>query len=155
MTTTFDAPELEFAFEVRARIERPHEIRSGPRGGLSFTPVVGGTVSGPHFTGEVLSGGGDWAVQEGNTFVLHARYLIRHEDGTVVDVLNRGYFDCSDEVSAKYLAGEKVSHDEVYFRTSPVFQTDSEVHGWLARRQFVGVALDEQDTIVIRFFLVR
>ena len=148
-------PVLEFAFEIRVDVD-PH-LRIGRTADeeLTFTPISGGTVSGPLLSGEVLPYGGDWAVERSRTAQLEARYLLRADDGAVIDILNRGYFRASDEVIARLEAGENVPEDEYYFRTAPVFQTDAAAHRWLAEHQFVGLARDEDGQVCVRVFVVR
>ena len=103
----------------------------------------------------MIAGGGDWAVERSRTSQLEARYLLRADDGTVIDILNRGYYRASEAVFARVMAGEDVPETEYYFRTAPVFQTDAPAHRWLAEHQFIGLARDEEGQIRIRVFVVR
>lgn len=150
-------PTLEFVFEIRATIAADHHIGRSTDESLSFTPVVGGSVSGPALTGTVLAGGGDWAVERFGTAELEARYLIRADDGTVIDVLNRGYFRATPELLARMDAGEDLPEDTdgLYFRTAPVFQTDAPQHRWLAEHQFFGLARDDDGQVCVRVFVLR
>ncbi|QZY51698.1 DUF3237 domain-containing protein [Leucobacter tenebrionis] len=155
-------PCLEYVFEIRATIEPDVRVGRGVDEVLTFTPISGGSVAGPRLNGEVLAGGGDWAVERSGTSQLEARYLIRADDGSVIDVLNRGYFRASDDVIARMERGEAVPEDEpgLYFRTAPVFQTDAPAHRWLAEHQFIGLARDgESETgeaqVCVRVFAVR
>lgn len=149
-------PRLEYVFEIRARIDPDLHIGRGPEERLSFTPVSGGSVSGPRLTGDVLPGGGDWAVERFGTAQLEARYLIRSDSGAVIDVLNRGYFRADPDVAARMAAGEWVAEDDpgLYFRTAPTFQTDAPPFRWLTENQFVGLARDEDGHVCIRVFLL-
>lgn len=159
MTELMD-PRLEYAFELRVDVDPEFHIGRGADERLSFTPITGGTVAGPLLNGEVLPGGGDWAVERSGTSQLEARYLLRADDGAVIDILNRGYFRASAEVLARYERGEPVSEEEVYFRTAPVFQTDAPAHRWLAEHQFIGLARDGMNAhggfqICVRVFVLR
>lgn len=149
-------PRLEYVFEIRARIDTDLHIGRGPEEKLSFTPIIGGSVAGPRLNGTVLPGGGDWAVERFGTAELQARYLIRTEDGAVIDILNRGYFRASEAVLERMERGENVPEDDpgLYFRTAPVFQTDAPQHRWLAENQFVGLARDEDGDVCIRVFVL-
>jgi len=148
-------PVLEFAFEIRVDIDPYLRIGRSADEELTFTPVTGGTVAGPLFAGVVLPGGGDWAVERSGTAQLEARYLMRANDGAVVDILNRGYYRASAEVMARVEAGENVPEHEYYFRTAPVFQTDAAPHRWLAEHQFLGLARDEDGQVCVRVYVVR
>lgn len=147
-------PVLEFAFEVRVDVAPHLRIGRSADEELTFTPITGGTVSGPLLNGVVLAGGGDWAVERSRTAQLEARYLLQADDGAVIDILNRGYFRAGDDVLARLEAGEDVPEDEYYFRTAPVFQTDAAAHRWLAEHQFVGLARDEDGHVCIRVYLL-
>lgn len=150
-------PTLEFAFELRVSVDTDVHLGRGADEVLSFTPITGGTVSGPLLNGVVLAGGGDWAVTRSGTAQLEARYLVQADDGAAIDVLNRGYFRATDEVTARMERGENVAEDEpgMYFRTAPVFQTDAPAHRWLAEHQFIGLARDEDGQVCVRVFVVR
>lgn len=150
-------PVIEFVFEIRATIDPDLHIGRGPDEKLSFTPISGGSVAGPRLNGEVLPGGGDWAVERSGTAQLEARYLLRADDGAVIDILNRGTFRATPEVLERMERGENVPEDEpgLYFRTAPVFQTDAPQHRWLAEHQFVGLARDEDGQVCIRVFLLH
>lgn len=149
-------PRLEFVCELRVSVAPDVHIGRGPDEQLTFTPITGGTVTGPRLTGEVLPGGGDWAVTRSGTAQLEARYLVRADDGAVIDVLNRGYFRATPEILARMEGGEDVPEDEpgLYFRTAPVFQTDAPQHRWLAEHQFLGLARDEGGQVCIRVYLL-
>lgn len=150
-------PRLEFAFEIRVDCAPDLHIGRGADEVLTLTPITGGTVTGSLLRGDVLAGGGDWAVERSGTAQLEARYAIRAADGAVIEVLNRGYFRASEDALARMDRGERVPEDDpgVYFRTAPVFQTDAPAHRWLAEHQFVGLARDEDGQVCIRVFVVR
>lgn len=151
-------PELDFAFEACVDIAPSEHV--GHAGGpvLGFTPITGGSVRGPRLNGEVVGGGGDWAVDRPGVAVdLDARYLIRADDGALIDVVNRGFWVASPEVDAAAEAGERVDPARYYFRTQPAFRTDAREHTWLTHTVFVGMAYDDADLrqIRIQFFEVR
>ena len=148
-------PLLEYAFELRVDIAPYLRIGRSADEELTFTPITGGTVAGPLLDGVVLPGGGDWAVERSGTAQLEARYLLRAEDGAVIDILNRGYYRASADVMARVEAGENVPEEEYYFRTAPVFQTDAPAHRWLAEHQFLGLARDEDGQVCVRVWVVR
>jgi hypothetical protein len=150
-----EAPTLTYAFEARVTCTPSLHIGRGADEVLDFTPIVGGTVDGPRLKGEVVPGGGDWSTRRGHTFELDARYLIRAEDGALIDIVNRGFFTGSEAVKEQIERGEEIDPADVYFRTQPVFRTDAPAHEWLTRHVFVGLARDEGDQICIRFFTVE
>lgn len=151
-------PELEYAFEVRVDVAASERIGHGDGDVLSFTPITGGTVDGPLLRGSVVPGGGDWSVERAKGVIeLDARYLLRAQDGALIDIVNRGFFRIPAELVPRAEAGDRLPEEQVYFRTSPVFRTDAPAHRWLAESVFVGLAGDDHESgqIVIRFFVVR
>lgn len=151
-------PELAFAFEACVDIAPTEHVGHAGGAALGFTPITGGTVAGPRLNGTVIPGGGDWAIERRGVAVdLDARYLIRADDGAVIDIVNRGFWVASPEVDAAAEAGEWVDPSMYYFRTQPVFRTDAPQHAWLTHTVFVGMAYDDAEThqIRIQFFEVK
>lgn len=148
-------PRLRFAFEARVDVAPTEHVGNGAGDVLEFTPITGGTVAGPRLSGTVVPGGGDWSVQRGpTTCELDARYLVRSQDGALIDVTNRGYYRAAPEVLAKVEAGEEVDPSQIYFRTSPFFRTEAPQYRWLAESIFVGLARDEAGQVCICFYEV-
>ena len=131
-------PTLTFVFEIRAEVTPVQHVGRGPDEVLEIYPIVGGTVSGPRLNGTVTGVGADWAVTRGTVTDVEARYLLRADDGTLIDVINRGVY----------------RDDGAYFFTTPMFRTDAPAHRWLAETVFVGAARDEGGTIVISVYAV-
>ncbi|WP_394160129.1 DUF3237 domain-containing protein [Galactobacter valiniphilus] len=147
-------PGFEFVFEIRAACAPDVHVGRGSDEVLGFTPVVGGSVSGPRLSGRVLSGGGDWNTKRGETWELEARYLLETNDGAVIDIINRGYFRATEAAMERMEAGELVAEDDpdVYFRTAAAFRTDAPRYRWLTEHQFIGKARDEDGQVCIRIF---
>ncbi|BAL90877.1 hypothetical protein AMIS_56570 [Actinoplanes missouriensis 431] len=143
-------PRLALAFEARVDVAASLDIGDG----LQFTPITGGTVSGPRLSGRVLAGGGDWSTTRGQVTALDAHYLLEADDGAVIDIRNRGFWRASPEVEARVEAGEDLPETHYYYRTSPVFSTSAPDHAWLASTVFVGLARGERGQVCIRFFEV-
>jgi len=83
---------------------------------------------------------------------LDARYLLRADDGAVIDVANRGFWCADPGTTARLDAGEQVDEADYYYRTSPVFTTDAAAHAWLTATVFVGLAREERGRVCIRSF---
>ncbi len=151
------SPALDFAFEIRAELAPTLHVGHGDGETLEFTPITGGTVSGPRLNGTVLPGGGDWSSTRGRVCQLDARYLLRAEDGAVIDIVNRGYYHPAPDSPDQYDGDLKVSEIGHYYRTSPVFRTDAPAHRWLAETVFVGLARPEDDerVVAIRMYTLR
>jgi len=155
-TPTLPQPELEFVFEIRVETVKEIPVRTTPGNEFGFIGITGGTVAGPRFTGTVLpNSGGDWASHIGDTWHLDARYALQHDDGTVVEIWNKGYFRATPEQERRMFAGERVPEQEYYYRCAPTFSTDTPQHRWLSQHQFIGMLRDDAGTICIRVFLLR
>jgi hypothetical protein len=134
----FDVPDLRFAFEARVAVGEEEHVGHGAGDELRFVPIVGGTVDGPLLRGGVVPGGGDWMVKRRDVYSLEARYLIRADDGALIDVINRGFY--------------RETPTGLYYRTSPVFRTDALAHQWLAETVFIGLAREDRGDVCIRCF---
>ncbi|KXS09644.1 hypothetical protein M427DRAFT_63832 [Gonapodya prolifera JEL478] len=150
------APSLEFAFAIDAKVDPPTAI-GGPTGTSAltfqrhFVPITGGTVTGPLLEGAVLPHSGDFLTKEyieeadGRTSVVysvHARYLIRANDGAVIEIDNKGFWVGTKEQDDSSAASDPKTY---YFRTQPVFRTTAPAYQWLTRTIFVGTAEDHLD----------
>jgi hypothetical protein len=150
--TTLPEPQLVFAFEARVDTAEMITADRALSDTLMLFPITGGTVSG-RLNGTVLPTGGDWATfRGGDTIELEARYLIRADDGAVIEIINRGYHHATPAILARLDDGEDVPETEYYYRTSPMFRTSSAAHEWLTRTVFVGMARSENEQVCIRFF---
>ena len=147
-------PELSFVFEARVSVDPEVAVGGSGADPLMFYPIVGGTVAGPRLNGTVIPGGGDWATGRSELVTeLEARYLIRADDGTVIDIVNRGFHRAfSVEQADRLERGEFVPEDEYYYRTSAMFRTGAPQHRWLTQSVFVGMARAEGTQVCIRFF---
>ncbi|MGQ7298145.1 DUF3237 domain-containing protein [Quadrisphaera sp. KR29] len=145
-------PSLTFAFEARVAVAPPLRIGRGEHEELWFCPITGGTVDGPRLSGVVLPHGGDWYTTRAGETELDARYLLRADDGTVIDIRNRGVWRADPAVEARADAGEPVDEREFYYRTSAQFSTDAPAHAWLTSTVVVGMARPEPGFVCIRFY---
>jgi hypothetical protein len=154
-----NTPALEFAFRVRLEFPPGPRFRLPIRGGeqRGFVSVLRGEVAGPLLQGEVVAGsGGDWPlIRSDGVIAFDARYLIRAQDGTLIQVFNRGFAHASREVQARLERGEQVDPADNYFRLAPSFETAPGPHDWLTRTVFVGLGEKHQDHSTFDFFAVR
>lgn len=152
-------PELEFAFRVRIEFPPGPRIRLPIRGGeqRGFVSVSRGIVTGPLLEGEVVpDSGGDWPlIRSDGVIAFDARYLIRANDGTLIQVFNRGFAHTTPEVQARLERGESIDPGENYFRLTPSFETAPGPHDWLTRTVFIGLGEKHPDHSTFDFFAVR
>lgn len=124
------APLLEHVFDLHVDVAEPVLVDRGPAGARWFIAITGGRLEGPALAGRVLPGGGDWADERGDgTWDLDARYTVVLDDGTPVEVRNRGTY-------------REGPDGPVYYLTAPWFRTAVPAHRWLTETVFVGEAFE-------------
>ncbi len=136
-----EPPELEHLFSYTADIEEPQQgVGAGPFGHRMIARVMGGRVEGPRVNGEVLPGGGDWAlIDDENTLRLDARITLRTDDGALIFGCYRGVITPIDPATViKVISGE-AQPGEFYYRTTPSFETGDGRYAWLNTMVCVGV----------------
>ena len=62
---------------------------------------------------------------------LDVRATLRTDDGAHVHITVTGRVLMDPEATTRYSAGDLVRHDEVYARSSPLFDTDDERYRWI------------------------
>lgn len=82
--------KTELMWEAKVKIANTINVGESKRGVRRVIPITGGTFSGPKIKGEVLPGGEDWQLvrPDGDT-ELNARYLLKTDDGIVIQVINQ------------------------------------------------------------------
>ena len=132
--------KTELLCAMSATLGDAQELGATPHGNRRIVPVTGGTFAGPKLKGEVLPGGGDWLrIRSDGARELDVRMTLRTDDGHLIYLSYRGIITASPEVMQRRDRGEAVDPSEIYFRTTPVFETGSEKYGWLNRTVAVGV----------------
>lgn len=102
-----------------------YDVGPLPSGHRRVISIIGGTMSGPVLSGEVLPGGADWNTQRPDgSAELWARYTLRTHDGICIGVLNAG------TVPADSTEGEVV--------TTPRLEVAPGPYGWLADATLMG-----------------
>jgi hypothetical protein len=148
-------PDLAWAFTVSAELASPVELGEADGAQRRCVPIAGGSVHGPALTGVVLAGGADWQtiLPDGLT-LIEARYLLRADDGTVIEVHNPGLRAASPEVSARIASGEAVDPGDYYFRTTPRLTAPPGRFEWMRRTMFVASGVRLPDRVAIDFYSV-
>jgi hypothetical protein len=118
--------------------------------------VLGGTISGPRLQGEVMAGsGGDWPLfRKDGVVCFDARYLLRASDGTIIQIVNRGYAHTPPEAQRRLESGASVEVLDNYCRFTPTFETSAGPHDWLMRTVLVGTGAKYDDHSLFDYFIV-
>lgn len=131
-------PELEFVFELRGTLAEPHALGPTPHGVRRVVPITGGVFEGPKLRGSIVPGGADWQVLRGDgVSELEALYLLRTDDGVLIQVRNCGLRHGPESVMRRLFAGEPVDPAEYYFRAVPSFAAPAGAYEWLNRSIFL------------------
>lgn len=129
MTPTPETPQLKFAFSIVAEVDPALPIEERGDDSLVIIPITGGTVTGS-ITATVQPGGADWCrLRADGAFEVEARYWIRTDSGSIVDVVNVGRISPSGDPERLGL-----------FMSTPQFRTTDPELQWLTQRVFVGRA---------------
>jgi Protein of unknown function (DUF3237) len=149
------SPALTMVFKAKITLSPP--VESGTIDGKRkrFIPITGGTVSGPKLNGTIQLGGGDWqAIHDDGLTEIFARYAIKADDGTVIQITNPGVRVAAPDIIKRLAAGEDVDPSLYYFRSTPQFEVAKGPHDWLRRKVFVARGIRRPDHVLLEVFEV-
>jgi Protein of unknown function (DUF3237) len=148
-------PELSLLLEIRATLDAPIVVGDVPEGKRRVVPVTGGTFAGPKLRGTLLPGGADWQyLRPDGVMVVEAQYLLRTDDGVIIQVNNRGMRHGPEDVMRRLAAGEAVDAAEYYFRATPRLTAPAGAYEWLNRRMFLCSGARFPDAVALWFYEV-
>jgi hypothetical protein len=148
-------PDLNLLLEVRASLDAPIVVGDVPEGKRRVVPVSGGTFEGPKLRGNLLPGGADWQyLRPDGVMIVEAQYLLRTDDGVIIQVSNRGMRHGPEEVMRRLGAGESVDPAEYYFRATPRLSAPAGRYDWLNRRIFLCTGARYPDAVALWFYEV-
>jgi len=145
-------PQLVFAFEEVVTLDAAITPGQTAMGGRNLIPITGGTFSGPGLAGEgihgtIIGGGWDWQLRRADGCTkIHADYMLRTDDGAVINVVNDGVSCRAKDPTA-------------IIRTHPVFEAPLGRYDWLSQGAFIGTLdpatmPDGRHAVRIRFYRV-
>ncbi|WP_020673299.1 DUF3237 domain-containing protein [Amycolatopsis nigrescens] len=125
----------EHLFDLIVDLNPRLDIGSGPLGRRVLFGAAGGTFEGPELRGEVLPGGGDWALfRPDGTMMLDVRLTLRTHDNALLHLAYGGRWTTPPELRADLADPVKrvqIDPGRYYFRTNPLFETGAERYAWL------------------------
>jgi Protein of unknown function (DUF3237) len=125
-------PRLEHLYDMHVDLEAPQSIAGAPAGTRQIFIVKAGRVEGPKINGDVLPGGGDWAlVRTDGVIQLDVRATIKTDDGAMIYGTYSGLLVLTPDVGARIFGGQDVPLGDYYFYGNPMFQTGDERYAWL------------------------
>jgi hypothetical protein len=156
MSNDFPEPRLEHLYDMHVDLEPPENIGQTPGGMRQVYIVKGGTLQGPCGKGELLPGGGDWAiVRTDGALQLDVRATIKMDDGALIYATYAGLIASPPDVFARLVAGEDVPLSDYYFYTNPMFQTADECYAWLNQVIAVGRGRSIPNGVEYRIWALR
>lgn len=139
-----DAIQTEFVFEIRANIAQAIPLGETKDGKRQAIPITGGSFSGTGIKGEIIPGGADYQpVRTDGIVEVNAIYMIKTDDGAVINVENRGIIDP--------MGGKP------YIRTAPKFIAPVGPYDWLNKHLFLSsihVDPEQPGYVIIRVYKV-
>src|SRR5580658_5232588 len=148
-------PTLTHIADFLVEVGAPIAIGETAQGLRRVVPITGGIIQGARLNGAILNAGADFQIIGPDGFTrLEARYVARLDDGALVYVENRGVRFGPPEVMARINRGEQVDPAQVYFRSTPRFETAAPAHQWLTRPLFLAAGARYPDRVVLAVFEV-
>ncbi len=123
-------------FDIVVDLDTPlHFGAGGPLGRRVFYGAAGGSFKGPRLHGDVVAGGGDWALfRPDGTMLLDVRLTLRTADGELLHMTYQGRWVIPPDVAAEMAdpaTRHRIDPARYYFRTNPLFETGSTRYAWL------------------------
>ncbi|MFT6438118.1 MAG: hypothetical protein ACJAVI_006204 [Candidatus Azotimanducaceae bacterium] len=124
------APELktQWLASLTGDIDQPTPVGEG----LLIFNVGGAELKGPRVHATVIQPSGDWIrIQSNGNWKLDVRLLLATEAGDIIYCYYTGLLKGSPELSERIARGESIPGDEMYFRSTPYFETAAPDYLWL------------------------
>jgi hypothetical protein len=148
-------PPLTFFAQIEVEVAEPLSICVTSEGHRRMVPILGGTIRGPTISATILTAGEDTQLIKPDGYTrLDARYVARIDGGGSLFIFNTGVRYGAPGVMAKMARGESVDPEDVYFRTTPRFETDVAEHEWLTKPLFIGVGARHPRRVNLTVFSV-
>ena len=136
-------PTLRHVADFDVELDSITEMGDGRGGRRRIIPIVGGRVSGPCFSGEIMNVGADWqTVFSSGLAELDTRYAFRTDDGAVIEITNFGFRHGSPDVMRRVAACEDVDPFSYYMRTHAKLETGHSNYEWVNRTLFMVLVQD-------------
>jgi hypothetical protein len=148
-------PSLTHIADVTIHVGAPIAVGDTADGLRRLVPILGGRLSGPRLSGEILAAGADYQLIRPDGYTaLDARYVARLDGGGLLYIVNVGVRFGPPEVMEAITRGEPVDPAQVYFRTTPRFETAAPDHQWLVRPLFIATGARHPDRVELNVFQV-
>ena len=154
-TPSHSCPDLTHVCDLAVTVGVPLTAGESQSGERRLVPITGGTITGARLAGRILPGGSDvQIIRQDGTADLAARYFIETHDGASIYVENIGLRSGPPDIMARLKRGEPVEPSQVYFRSTPRFETTAPAYQWLTRRLFICSGTRLPDKVLLSVFEV-
>jgi Protein of unknown function (DUF3237) len=148
-------PPLVPMTQVRCEVGSLVSLGPAKYGERRYVALLGGTVRGPELNGEIVEGGVDWQVNRADGALdIAAHYVIRTDDGALIEVQSDGIRHGSPQVLERLARGEAVPRDAYFFRTVVRFTTGAPQ--WLHLNKVLALAVGERQAgaVLLDFYRI-
>lgn len=122
-------------FDIVVDLDPRLNFGAGPVGQRVLFGAAKGSFEGPRLRGDVLRGGGDWALfRADGAMTLDVRLSLRTHDGELIYMTYGGRWVTPENLRADMAdpaRRTRVDPAGYYFRTNPLFETGSQTYSWL------------------------
>lgn len=155
MNDVFPAPPaLVPMTQIRCEVGGLVTLGAAKHGERRYVPLGGGSVRGPELNGSLVEGGVDWQIQRGDgALEIAAHYVIRTDDGALIEIQSDGLRHGPAEVMARLARGETPGRDEYFFRTLMRFTTGAP--NWLHLNKVLALAVGQREARAVLLDVYR
>ncbi|MBL8351060.1 MAG: DUF3237 domain-containing protein [Burkholderiaceae bacterium] len=147
-------PALLPMTQVHCQVGALVSLGPGPLGERRYVPLGSGTVRGPELNGTLVEGGVDWQINRADGVLeIAAHYVIRADDGALIEVRSVGLRHGPPAVMAQLARGEAVPRDAYYFRTAVRFTTGAPQ--WQHLNKLLAIAVGQREASVVKLDFYR
>ena len=148
-------PQLLPMTQVRCDVGPLVSLGAAKYGERRYVALLGGTVCGPELNGVIVEGGVDWQVNRADGALdIAAHYVIRTDDGALIEVQSDGLRHGPPQVLARLARGEAVARDEYFFRTVVRFTTGAPAWAHLNKVLALAVGQREASAVLLDFYRI-
>jgi Protein of unknown function (DUF3237) len=141
-------PPLVPMTQVRCEVGPVVSLGPAKYGERRYVALRGGTVRGPELNGAIVEGGVDWQIARADgTLDIAAHYVIRADDGALIEVQSDGLRHGPPQVLARLARGEAVPRDAYFFRTVVRFTTGAPA--WLHLNKVLALAVGQREASAV------
>lgn len=134
-------PEFQLVARMYADLEgtRLNFGKISDAGIRRIVPITGGKLVGPMIKGEILNLGADWQIanENGTLILIEARYVLKTDDGALINVITKGVKATSLEVLEESKKGP-VHPSKYFFKQYVTLETSDPKYTWVNNSLFIG-----------------